>query len=119
MKAAKTNIQSTHAAVSLAEESYEIAKVRYEEGVDILLTVTDAQEKLTRAQSNYYTALYQYNLYRATLEKAMGVPVGLDVPAYVASVDRGEPADKALEEAAAVPATEYETTDTEVNQHGE
>ena len=41
-----------------AEESYKIAQVRYEESVDILLSVTDAQEKLTQARTNYYTALY-------------------------------------------------------------
>ncbi len=119
MKAAEQNIQSTDAAVRIAEDSYLIARVRYEEGVDILLTVTNAQEKLTRARSNYYTALYQYNLYRAELEKAIGVPVQMDVPTYVASVARGDSAEKALEEAAAVPVTEYETSDMEVNQHGE
>lgn len=75
MKTAEENIKAAAAAVKQAEESYSIAQVRYEEGVDILLTVMDAQEKLTQARSNYCTALYQYNLYRATLEKAMGVPV--------------------------------------------
>ena len=75
MKTAEENIKAAAAAVKQAEESYVIAQVRYEEGVDILLSVTDAQEKLTQARSNYSTALYQYNLYRAALEKAMGVPV--------------------------------------------
>ncbi|SFW50610.1 TolC family protein [Selenomonas ruminantium] len=75
MKTAEDNIKAAAAAVKQAEESYTIAQVRYEEGVDILLSVADAQEKLTQARSNYSTALYQYNLYRATLEKAMGIPV--------------------------------------------
>ncbi len=89
MKAAEENIRSTELAVRQAEESYKIAQIRYEEGVDILLSVTNAQEKLTQARSNYYSALYQYNLYKAALEKAMGLPVGLDVPDYMMKVEGG------------------------------
>ncbi len=89
MKAAEANILATEKAVKQAEESYMIAQVRYEEGVDILLSVTNAQEKLTQARSNYYTALYNYNLYKAALEKAIGVPVALDVPEYVETVEGG------------------------------
>ncbi len=99
MKAAEENIRSTKLAVSQAEESYQISQVRYEEGVDILLNVTNAQEKLTQARANYYTALYNYNLYRATLEKAMGIPVNLDVPHYLKAVDEGRSASTALKEA--------------------
>ncbi len=89
MKAAEQNIRATEEAVKQAEESYAIAQVRYEEGVDILLSVTNAQEKLTQARSNYYTALYNYNLYKAALEKAMGMPVALDVPEYLETVEGG------------------------------
>jgi len=89
MRAAEENIHATQLAMSQAEESYKIAQVRYEEGVDILLSVTNAQEKLTQARSNYYTALYNYNLYKAALEKAMGIPVALDVPEYRNTVEGG------------------------------
>ena len=75
MRAAEENLLAAEVAVKQAEESHLIAQVRYEEGVDILLNVTDAQERLTQARSNYFTALYQYNLYRAALDRAMGVPV--------------------------------------------
>lgn len=91
MKSAEDNIMAAAAAVKQAEESYVIAQVRYEEGVDILLSVADAQEKLTQARSNYSTALYQYNLYRATLEKAMGIPV---MSPAAASVPRSQEQDK-------------------------
>ena len=96
MKIAEKNIKEATAAVKQAEESYTIAQVRYEEGVDILLNLLDAQEKLTQARSNYSNALYQYNLYRVTLEKAMGVPVDMDVPLYVEAEKGGLSADKAL-----------------------
>ena len=55
-----------------AKENLSIAQARYEEGVDILLNLTDAQEKLIRAGTNYYTALYEYNLGKARLENAIG-----------------------------------------------
>ena len=102
MKTAEENIQTAATAVEQAEESYMIAQVRYEEGVDILLSVTDAQERLTQARSNYSTALYQYNLYRAALEKAMGVPVAFDAALYAEAEEKGESAVAALR-AAALP----------------
>lgn len=96
MKAAEQNIQETAVAVKQAEDSYMIAQVRYEEGVDVLLGLTDAQDKLTRAKQNYMTALYQYNLSRAALEKAMGVPVGFDALRYAAAEKKGASAEQAL-----------------------
>ena len=97
MKAAEENVKATKIAVAQAEESYEIAVVRHIEGVDILLSVTNAQEKLTQAKTNYYTALYQYNLYKAQLEKAMGIPIGFNVPIYIEAEQEGKSSDKALE----------------------
>ncbi len=82
MKSAETNISASEIAVEQARESYEIASVRYDEGVDNLLAVTTAQERLTRAQTNYYNALYNYNLYRAQLEYAVGYPVAIDAAEY-------------------------------------
>lgn len=100
MKAAEENIRAADEAVKQAEERLMIAEVRYEEGVDILLAVTDAQEKLTQARTNYYTALYDYNLNKAALAKAMGVPVDIDVPRYVAATEEGKSAPRAFDEAA-------------------
>jgi len=97
MKAAEENVLLTQKTVAQAEKSYNIAVVRHTEGVDILLTVTDAQDKLTQARTNYYSALYQYNLYKAQLEKAMGIPVGFNVPLYVKAEQDGKSSAKALE----------------------
>ena len=97
MKAAEANVKLMFKAVEQAQESYDIAVVRHSEGVDILLSVTDAQEKLTQAWTNYYTALYQYNLYRAQLDRAMGVPVEINVPVYVEAQREGKSAREALE----------------------
>ena len=60
----------------------------------------DAQEKLTEARSNYYTALYRYNVAKADLDRSMGIPVGIDVSRYVSAVEDGKTAADAREEAA-------------------
>lgn len=99
MKAAETNIATTKTAVQEAEDSYTIARVRYEEGVDGLLPVTDAQDKLAQARSNYQTALYEYNLSRSMLEKAMGVPVKFDAKRYRELTMTGTSANRAEREA--------------------
>ena len=97
---AEKNIGVTKIAVDRAEEDYKIAQVRYAAGVDTNLAVMDAQEKLTDARSNYYTALYRYNVAKADLDQAMGIPVGIDVSRYVSAIDSGKTAADAREEAA-------------------
>lgn len=97
LRTAEKNIQITANAINQAQEQYLIAKVRYEEGVDMNLSVMNAQEKLTQARTNYFAALYSYNTSKAQLEKAMGVPIGIDAARYAAAVDEGKIARKALE----------------------
>ena len=99
MKAAEQNIAETDTAVKQAQDSYVIAQVRYEEGVDVLLGVTDAHEKLVQARLNHLTALYQYNLSRAKLEKAMGVPVAVDAQRYKEAEEEGASSPRALHDA--------------------
>lgn len=74
ISAAKEKIRATEAAVAEAEEAYKIATVRYKSGVGINLDVLDAQLSLNTARTNYITALYDYNVGLATLEKAIGIP---------------------------------------------
>ena len=97
--AAEKNIHTTSKAVEQAEEDYKIAQVRYSAGVDTNLAVMDAQEKLTSARTNYYTALYNYNTSKAALDKAMGIPVDIDVPRYVAAQQAGDTRGKTLDAA--------------------
>ena len=79
LKAAEKSINTTQVAVDKAHEDYKIAQVRYAAGVGTNLDVMDAEEKLAQAQTNYYTALYNYNSSKAALDKAMGIMVDLDV----------------------------------------
>ncbi len=75
MKSAEQSIQTSRAAVGLAEEDYMIKVIRYQAGVGTNLDVLDAQVSLTTAKNNYLKAMYEYNNYRAKLDKAVGVPV--------------------------------------------
>ena len=59
----------------------------------------DANEKLTTARTNYYTALYNYNTSKAALDKAMGIPVDLDVVKYTEAEQAGDTAPKARDKA--------------------
>ena len=79
LKAAEKSINTTQVAVDKAQEDYKIAQVRYAAGVGTNLDVMDAEEKLTQAQTNYYTALYNYNSSKADLDRAMGIMVDLDI----------------------------------------
>lgn len=100
LKTAEKNIETTAAAVDKAEEEFEIAKVRYVEGVDTNLNVMNAQEKVVETRNNYYTAVYNYNTSRAQLEKAMGVPVVIDALLYAEAEQSGKSSPKSLEAAA-------------------
>lgn len=83
LRSAEENIATTKTTIARAEEDYHLAQIRYVEGVGTNLEVIDAQEKLTQARTNYYSALYSYNVAKASLDKAMGVPIDIDVPSYV------------------------------------
>ena len=95
---ATKNLEVSSAAVSEAESAYEIAKVRYIEGVDTNLNVMDAQTKLAQAKNNYYAALYNYNVSKAKMEQVIGVPVQIDALSYYTAVAEGKTSPKALEE---------------------
>lgn len=83
LRTAEENISTTKIAVARAEEDYHLAQIRYTEGVGTNLEVIDAQEKLTQARTNYFSAFYSYYVAKASLEKAMGVPIDIDVPSYI------------------------------------
>lgn len=103
LHAAERNIQTTRIAITSAEEDYKIAQVRYAAGVGTNLDVMDASDKLTQAKNNYYTALYTYNTAKADLDKAMGIPVSIDVVRYVEAESEGKSAAEARQDAALTP----------------
>lgn len=97
LRISEKNVKISEETITQAQEQFLIAKVRYEEGVDTNLNVMDAQEKLTQARTNYFSALYSYNTSKAELEKAMGIPIKIDAEIYKRAVDEGKVSKKALE----------------------
>lgn len=97
LRISEKNVKISEETINQAQEQFLIAKVRYEEGVDTNLNVMDAQEKLTQARTNYFSALYSYHTSKAQLEKAMGIPIEIDAEIYKKSVDEGKTSKKSLE----------------------
>lgn len=56
----------------LAEEVYRISKIKYQEGVGSSLEVTEAENALKAAETNYYQALYEALVARTAYKKATG-----------------------------------------------
>ena len=72
MKKSESNIDTNKTAVSKAEEDFRLAGARYNANLGTNLDVVDAEVALTNARTNYIQSLYDYNVSKAALEKAMG-----------------------------------------------
>lgn len=66
-------IEAGRVIVRQAEENVELAKGRYETGVGNSIEITDAMIKRNNAKMTYITALSDFSVAQARLEKAMGV----------------------------------------------
>ena len=58
--------------MELAQEVYDISKIKYQEGVGSNLEVINADASLKEAQTNYLNALYQAITSQIELKKALG-----------------------------------------------
>lgn len=65
-------VRVSEEGVRLAQEELGHARRRYESGLTTNLEVTDAQNRLNRAEENRISALYHYNTARIELLAAMG-----------------------------------------------
>ncbi|MEW6608240.1 MAG: TolC family protein [bacterium] len=72
LEEAEKNIGVAQKSIGQAEENLRITKEMYKEGASTTTDVLDAQTLLTQAKTNYYQALYDYNLAWAKLQKAIG-----------------------------------------------
>ncbi|MEA2022131.1 MAG: TolC family protein [Candidatus Caldatribacteriota bacterium] len=72
MKEAEKLIKVVEEGIKNSQESFRIAQVKYNEGIATNTEVIDAQSTLIEAETNYLNALYNYNINRAALIKAMG-----------------------------------------------
>jgi len=72
LKEAAERISAGKIIVKQAEETVELAKGRYSAGVGSSIEITDAMITLNNAKMTYITALSDYSVAQANLEKAMG-----------------------------------------------
>jgi len=73
LKEAAERISVGKIIVRQAEETVELAKGRYAAGVGSSIEITDAMITMNNAKMTYITALADYSVAQANLEKAMGV----------------------------------------------
>jgi outer membrane protein TolC len=73
LKEAEQRISAGKIVVRQAEENVELAKGRYAAGVGSYIEITDAMISLNNAKMTYITALSDYSVTQASLQKAMGV----------------------------------------------
>lgn len=57
-----------------ARENLRLARGRYRAGVGTIIEATDAQVQFSQADLNYVQALYNYRVFEAQLDKAVGKP---------------------------------------------
>ena len=73
MLEAEKRIYTSSVAVEQAEEDYRIAGLQYNAGVSTILDILDSQVALTQAKTNHVNALYDFNISKARLHRAMGI----------------------------------------------
>jgi outer membrane protein len=74
LHSAEEIIISQQKTIEQAKESLRLAESRYKNGVGTNLEVLDAKVALTRAETNFAQAEYNYLIAQAQLEKVTGIP---------------------------------------------
>jgi outer membrane protein TolC len=72
LRAAEQNIRTARAALTAAREEYRVALLRYQSGRSVVVEALDALAARVRAESSEVQALFQYNLERDRLLRAVG-----------------------------------------------
>jgi outer membrane protein TolC len=73
IQAAAKLVEATHSNVELANEALSEAQQRFRAGVSDNLPVSQAQSQTEQANDQYISALYQHNVAKLALARALGV----------------------------------------------
>ncbi|MFQ5605965.1 MAG: TolC family protein, partial [bacterium] len=73
MQDARQRILTRQKSVAQAQKAYDIAEVRYDNGVGTQLELFDARLALNRTRTNYLQAVYDYNIALFEWQKAVGI----------------------------------------------
>ena len=74
MRESEKNIQTIELAIEQAKENFRINTELYKEQLATQTDVLIAQVLLSRTKTNYYSALYDFEIAKAALKRAMGRP---------------------------------------------
>jgi outer membrane protein len=92
LEQAKSSYEAAVEARKLQEEALAVEQARYDEGVDVALTLLQYQTNLAQARSAEVTALGVYAKSRTALERATGLTLqnnGIDIEeAYAGKLNR-------------------------------
>jgi outer membrane protein TolC len=72
-KEAESNIITVRKAIEQAKENLRISQERYKEQISTSTDVLDAQTLLSRTMTNYYNALYDFKISKASLSRALSM----------------------------------------------
>lgn len=72
LKNAYSSLQAYEKNVELARKVFDVATIKYREGVGSSLEVNDAESQLKQAESAYLSGMLEYLLYQADYKKARG-----------------------------------------------
>ncbi len=73
LREAEKQVGVTKKSIEQADENFRVSTERFKEHVGTATDVIDAQTLLTRAKTDYFNALSDYNISIARLERAIGV----------------------------------------------
>jgi outer membrane protein TolC len=79
--AAQKQVEVAQSSMDLASEALKEAQERYANGVSDNLAVSQAQQSVAQADNQYVASLYQHNVAKLSLARALGA--GLDYKKYV------------------------------------
>jgi outer membrane protein TolC len=79
--AAQKQVEVAQSSMDLANEALKEAQERYANGVSDNLAVSQAQQSVAQADNQYVASLYQHNVAKLSLARALGA--GLDYKKYV------------------------------------
>jgi outer membrane protein TolC len=73
IRAAEKKVEVSRSNVQLANEALSEAQQRYAAGVSDNLAVSQAQQSVAQANDQYVSSLYQHNIAKLSLARALGV----------------------------------------------
>jgi len=74
-KEAESNIITVQKAIEQAKENLRISQERYKEQISTSTDVLDAQTLLSRTMTNYFNALYDFKISKASLSRALSMEI--------------------------------------------